>query len=135
MSRPYRLPDLPNAGYSTTRQREASDAMMICLRALERDRLALLMIVFEGREKWRGLARKAYGTLLSHDEIEEMYQVMSAWAGENVLGQMTAILADRMRTPTERVWNVAPERSKAEADALIRDRLAMIEGGKVIPHG
>ena len=129
MSFPFRLPDLPNAGYSTRKQREASDAMMVCLRALERDRLALLMIVFEGIDKWRGLARKAYGTLLSTDEIDEMFHVMSVWAGENVMGQMTAILADRMRTPTQRVWG-QPERTKAETDALIRDRLAMIAAGK-----
>ena len=47
-----RLPDLPNAGYSTLRQRQLTDAICMFMREIERDRLRLLSIVCDGREKW-----------------------------------------------------------------------------------
>lgn len=99
----YRLPDLPNAGYSTKRQRELSDAIMVFMRNVERDRLALLLIVYEGLPKWRRVARKQFGRLLSHETVDEMYQVLSAWAGENVLGQIEALVRQAQMSPVQRM--------------------------------
>lgn len=50
---PLRLPDLPNAGYASQREKQRSDEIMIFMRAIERDRFRLLTIVLDGREKWR----------------------------------------------------------------------------------
>jgi hypothetical protein len=47
-----RLPDLPNAGYATTREKQLTDSVMMFMREIERDRLRLLSIVCDGREKW-----------------------------------------------------------------------------------
>jgi hypothetical protein len=54
--RAYHLPDLPNAGYATAREKALSDAIMQFMREIERDRVRLLTIVLEGREKWRRVA-------------------------------------------------------------------------------
>ncbi len=51
------LPNLPNAGYSTRRERELTDAIMLFMRDTERDRLRLLTIVVMGKAKWRHVAR------------------------------------------------------------------------------
>ncbi len=50
------LPDLPNAGYATQREKELSDSVMLFMREIERDRIRLLTIVIEGRDKWRKIA-------------------------------------------------------------------------------
>lgn len=52
----FHLPDLPNAGYSTQRERELTDAIMMFMREIERDRMRLLTIVLEGKAKWRKVA-------------------------------------------------------------------------------
>lgn len=52
----FRLPDLPNAGYATQRERELTDAIMMFMRDMERNRLLLLTIVIEGKAKWRKMA-------------------------------------------------------------------------------
>jgi len=57
----FRLPDLPNVGYATTREKQGSDAIMMHMRNVERDRLLLLTIVIEGREKYRKMGREAFG--------------------------------------------------------------------------
>lgn len=56
----FHLPDLPNAGYATTRERELTDAIMIFMREIERDRLRLLTIVCEGKAKWRAAAQSIW---------------------------------------------------------------------------
>lgn len=55
----FRLPDLPNAGYATQRERELTDRIMDFMRQTERDRLLLLTIVIEGKAKFRKLADDA----------------------------------------------------------------------------
>mgnify|MGYP001585449604 CR=1 FL=1 len=52
----FHLPDLPNVGYATDRERRLSDNIMDFMRQTERDRLRLLTIVLEGREKWKAVA-------------------------------------------------------------------------------
>lgn len=52
----FRLPDLPNAGYATQRERELTDMICDFMRQTERNRLLLLTIVVEGKTKWRAMA-------------------------------------------------------------------------------
>ena len=56
----FHLPDLPNVGYATTREKTGSDMIMVFMREVERDRLRLLTIVVEGREKWRKVAAAVF---------------------------------------------------------------------------
>ena len=75
-SRPmFRLPDIPNVGYATMRERSGSDSIMFHMRAVERDRLLLLTIVTEGIAKWHAKARAAFGYSLAipDDTLNEMY--------------------------------------------------------------
>lgn len=64
----FHLPDLPNVGYSTQRERAGSDQIMVFMREIERDRQRLLTIVIEGREKWRKVARAVFGATLNIDD-------------------------------------------------------------------
>ncbi len=52
----FHLPDLPNAGYATQRERELTDMIMDFMRQTERNRILLLTIVIEGKSKWRKMA-------------------------------------------------------------------------------
>jgi len=52
----FHLPDLPNAGYATQRERELTDMVMQFMREVERDRVRLLTIVIEGKSRWRAVA-------------------------------------------------------------------------------
>jgi hypothetical protein len=61
----FHLPDLPNVGYATQREKAGTDAIMMHMRAVERDRLLLLTIVVEGRERYRQLGRQAFGNSLA----------------------------------------------------------------------
>lgn len=63
------LPDIPNAGYSTRRERALSDSIMEFMRATERDRLQLLSIVVGGIEKWRTVGGKALRWVRADTEI------------------------------------------------------------------
>lgn len=64
----FHLPDLPTVGYATERERAGTDAIMLFMRECERDRLRLLTIVLEGRERWRHVARVAFGYQLGIDD-------------------------------------------------------------------
>lgn len=82
-----RLPDLPNAGYSTARERWTSDFVMFFLRGIERDRHFLLDIVCGGIDKWRKSASKimAVGggraSSLTNQLLTEMFHYMVLLAG------------------------------------------------------
>ena len=71
----FRLPDLPTVGYATERDRAGTDQIMFFMRDIERDRLRLLTIVVEGREKWRRVARQVFGTALNitDDILDEIF--------------------------------------------------------------
>lgn len=71
----FRLPDLPNAGYATMRERAGTDAIMVFMRKVERDRLLLLTIVLDGVKKWHANARSAFGNSLAitDDILNEMF--------------------------------------------------------------
>ena len=51
-----RLPDLPNAGYATTREKRLSDEMMEFIRQIERDRMRLLHVCSRAKRLGAGLA-------------------------------------------------------------------------------
>lgn len=71
----FHLPDLPNVGYATTREKTGSDMIMVFMRDVERDRLRLLSIVIEGREKWRRNAAEVFGQSVNIDTeaLDAMY--------------------------------------------------------------
>ncbi len=83
------LPDLPDAGYSTRRQKEASDAIMFFMRGVERDRFLLLSIVIDGIDKWRKTAGGVWrGLLIDRDILDSIFRYFVAQAGVNPAQQL-----------------------------------------------
>lgn len=82
----FRLPDLPNVGYATQREREGTDAIMTFMREVERERERLLTIVIEGREIWRHRARVAFGYMLNigDDTLDAIYDYFTLQAARPV---------------------------------------------------
>lgn len=82
----FHLPDLPNVGYATERERTGSDQIMIFMRELERDRFRLLTVVIDGREKWLKVARAVFGTTMSIDDtaLDAMYDYFTLQAARPV---------------------------------------------------
>ncbi len=78
----FHLPDLPNVGYATTREKTGSDMIMVFMRAVDRDRMRLLSIVCEGRETWRKNAASVFGRSVSIDTeaIDAMYDYFTLQA-------------------------------------------------------
>lgn len=71
----FHLPDLPNAGYATARERELSDTIMTFMRDIERDRLRLLTIVIEGPDKWRRVCSNLWrGLGVETESVDEIYR-------------------------------------------------------------
>lgn len=93
------LGDLPNAGYSTRREKALSDAMMLYLRSFDRlpdGRQLLLMMVIEGYELWLRRAMKAFrGHRISEDELRATFDYMVKMAGTNPSEQLAALLKIR----------------------------------------
>lgn len=104
-----RLPDLPDAGYSTRRERTTTDLVMFWLRGIERNRPLLLAIVIDGIDKWRKTAGKAWGlssagraTAMSRELLDRVFDYMRMLAGENPAQQLLILhgqaeQADRAR--------------------------------------
>jgi len=77
----FHLPDLPNAGYATARERELSDNIMTFLRDIERDRLRLLTIVLKGSARWRQVASSIWrGLKVGTEEIDAMFAYLELLA-------------------------------------------------------
>lgn len=78
----FHLPDLPNVGYATARDRAGSDQIMVFMRDIERDRVRLLTIVIEGRARWRTVARAVFGSTLNIDDaaLDAMYDYFTLQA-------------------------------------------------------
>lgn len=71
----FHLPDLPNAGYSTAREKELSDSIMVFMRDIERDRLRLLTIVCDGPDKWRRVCQNLWrGLGVETASVDEIYR-------------------------------------------------------------
>ena len=64
-----RLPDIPNAGYQTPREKALSDEIMFFIRGCERNRKLLLSIVRDGKRKFRQIGRKAWSHLRVDTEM------------------------------------------------------------------
>jgi len=89
-----RLPDLPNVGYSTRRERLLSDAIMTFLRDTERNRIYLLVLVCEGREKFRRVALKAWKHLkIDEQAIDAVYGYLVLLAGNDPQSQLNTLAA------------------------------------------
>ena len=90
-----RLPDLPTAGYATKRQRELTDAIMLFIRGIERDRLMLLSIVLDGRAKWRQVIGRKWThlqTAFDTDLKDAIFNYLLLLAGPNPEAQRDALL-------------------------------------------
>jgi hypothetical protein len=74
---PWRLPNLPNAGYATQREKGLSDAIMQFLRDIERHRFTLLTIVIAGKEQWRVNAQETWRALRIGEDHQLLDSVFS----------------------------------------------------------
>jgi hypothetical protein len=70
----FHLPDIPNAGYATQRERELTDMIMDFMRQTERNRILLLTIVIEGKATWR----KRAGDIWRGMRIGEDHQLLDS---------------------------------------------------------
>ena len=87
-----RLGDLPNDGYGTKREKELSDAIMLFMRNVERDRPFLLSIVVGGKSKFRHIVGKQFKGLAPLDDLlDKMYDFFVKQAGENPVGQLEVL--------------------------------------------
>ena len=93
------LGDLPNAGYSTRRERELTDAIMLFMRNIERDRIVLLSIVIDGRDKFRHVLLKQYRGLGLADRLcDQIFDYFTQQAGKYPIQQREALLHMDNRT-------------------------------------
>jgi len=104
----FHLPDLPNAGYSTARERQLTDEIMVFMRDVERDRLRLLTIVLEGRAKWRTVASKIWRGLRVEDEsLDAIYDYFTLQAARPA-DQQALLQAQKnpakWRDEVRRIW-------------------------------
>ena len=90
--RQSRLGDLPNDGYATRRERELTDAIMIFMRKVERDRPFLLSIVVGGKQKFRHIVLKQWRGLKPADDLaDKIFDYFAKQAGDNPLGQLEVL--------------------------------------------
>lgn len=94
-----RLPDLPNVGYATQREKQCSDEIMTFIRGCERNRLLLLSIVCGRKEKARKVMKKAWKQLKADDEtVDAVFGYLVIVAGENPEAQLENLQTlDKMR--------------------------------------
>ena len=125
-----RLPDLPNAGYSTRKQKELSDAIMFLIRGFERERLLLLETVILGKDLWRKRFNAAFRVIGADDEFADaVFGYFVLLAGPNPEFQKLAIEGD-IRQRTQQQWDFRQRttrlfgKAKRELHANIRKELA-----------
>ncbi len=100
--REVRLPDLPNAGYATTREKALSDAVQEFMRGVERDRLRLLTIVIEGKERWRAVAGDIWRGLKIGEEsslLDSIYDYFTLQAAQSQPALQRALLDAAQNPP------------------------------------
>jgi hypothetical protein len=100
-ARDFHLPDLPNAGYATTREKQLSDATMQFMRDVERHRLRLLSIVIEGREVWRRRAQSIWRGLKIGEDHQLLDTMFSYFELQSVPPAMQRQLLDAQRNPAK----------------------------------
>lgn len=122
--RASRLGDLPDAGYSTYRQKQTSDLVMFWLREIERNRFLLLSIVVDGWDKWKKIAGRAWdvnkggrSTAMGSDLLRLVWDYMVKLGGPNPASQLLILEAQKRREALH--WDFR----KATAQALIKAQL------------
>ncbi len=101
----HHLPDLPDAGYSTRRQKETSDAIMFFMRGVERNRPLLLAIVIDGIDKWRKTAGTVWrGLLIDRDVLDSIFRYFVLQAGPNP-AQQWLILEGERQLAARQAWD------------------------------
>lgn len=111
----FHLPDLPNAGYATFREKALSDAVMQFLRTLERDRLRLLTVVLEGPATWRRIAQSIWRGLRigeDHQLLDEIYKYLELQACPPVIQRQLLDAAQNPAKWRELVDSARPELEK-----------------------
>ncbi len=102
-----RLPDLPNDGYSTSRERQMTDEIMFFIRGCERNRILLLSIVCDGKDKWRSIARKAWKHLKVTTELaDKVFGYLELLAGEFPYLQLQELKRQQQMSAADRVWEL-----------------------------
>lgn len=102
-----RLPDLPNAGYATTREKALTDHVMFFLRGAERDRLWLLSMVCDGPEKFRRTTMKAWRHLKADEElVDSVYGYLVLLAGDFPNLQRDNLLHMGQMSPVQRIRHI-----------------------------
>lgn len=100
-----RLPDLPTAGYSTRREKALTDEIMFFVRGCERNRLLLLSIVCDGKDKFRSIGRKAWRHLrVDTDLCDAVYGYLQLLAGKYPELQRDELIRQQGLTAAQRVW-------------------------------
>ncbi len=100
-----RLPDLPNAGYATRRERELTDELMFFIRGAERDRIWLLSMVCDGKDKFRSVGRKAWKHLsVTTDLVDAVYGYLELLAGQYPRLQLEELIRQQAMTMPQRVF-------------------------------
>ncbi len=136
--RSFHLPDLPTAGYSTGREKELTDQVMLFMREIDRNRLRLLCIVLEGMTKWRTVAGTIWRGMRiaeEHSLLDDIFRYFELQAA----GSAPAVQAEMLRNAQnplkwrEAVTSLTPhweyERDqllKMEKWKVTRDDLAQI---------
>lgn len=95
----FHLPDLPNAGYATHREKELSDCVMQFMRDVERNRLRLLTIVIEGRETWRRIAQSIWRELRIGEDHQLLDNIYFYFCLQAVRPQTQRLLLDAKNNP------------------------------------
>lgn len=128
-----RLPDLPNAGYATTREKALSDVVMQFMRMVERQRLLLLKIVIDGPARWRHVARgKWAGSQVTDDLLNAMFGYFELLARDpndptNTPAKQYERLKGLAETPHWQRATWAQRLDPVEAERRIRDSRAFTE--------
>lgn len=117
-----RLPDLPNAGFSTWKQQLTSDMITFFMRGVERNRLLLLSIVIDGIDKWRKTAGKEWkGLLIDRDLLDSIFRYFVLQAGPNPAQQLLILHGQQelaQRTQFDRRTKTRVQIQKAQRQAL-----------------
>lgn len=101
MADPFHLPDLPNSGYATHREKELSDAIMQFMRECERDRVRLLTIVIEGRERWRKVAQSVWRGLRIGEDPTLLDEIFYYFELQAVRPGVQRMLLDARQNPAK----------------------------------
>jgi len=117
-----RLPDLPNAGFSTWKQKQTSDMIMFFMRGVERHRLLLLSIVIDGIDKWRKTAGKEWkGLLIDREILDSIFRYFVMQAGPNPAQQLLILHGQQelaARTQFDRRTKTRQQIQQAQRQAL-----------------